>query len=250
MTFPYYFHFGSLTIHPHLLFEILAYFIGFRLYLYTRNKQRLTMIQTMSIIAGAALGAALGSKLLYWLEDPLRTWQSWHDPTYLLAGKTIVGGLLGGLIAVEWVKKQMGIHLSTGDEMVYPLITAIAIGRIGCFLTGLPDQTYGTVTRWWTGVDFGDGVLRHPTQLYEIVFLILLAVALWILHQNCSFADGRLFQHFMVSYLTWRFLVDFIKPTPHPYGGLNQIQCACLLGIAYYIWLWLTTTVRKDTQHA
>lgn len=250
MTFPYYFHLGSITIHPHFLFEILAYFIGFRLYLYTRSKQRLTMMQTMSVVAGAALGAAFGSKLLYWFEDPLKTLQSWHDPAYMLAGKTIVGGLLGGLIGVEWVKKRIGIKLSTGDEMVYPLITAMAIGRIGCFLTGLPDHTYGTATTWWTGIDFGDGVLRHPTQLYEIVFLILLAGTLWLLHRQISFSDGRLFQHFMVAYLTWRFFIDFLKPTPHPYGGLNQIQCACLLGLAYYVWLWLTTSKRKEPQHA
>jgi len=41
----------------------------------------------------------------------------------------------------------------------------------------------------------------------------------------------------MISYLFFRFLIDFIKPTPHPYWLLNNIQVASLLGIIYYIWL-------------
>jgi hypothetical protein len=39
MNFPVYI-FG---IHPHLLLESLAYFIGLRVYLYTRNKDRIPL---------------------------------------------------------------------------------------------------------------------------------------------------------------------------------------------------------------
>ena len=93
------------------------------------------------------------------------------QPRLLLGGKTIVGGLVGGLIAVESVKRLRGIRVATGDLLALPLVLGIAIGRIGCFLSGLEDQSYGIATGLPWGVDFGDGIARHPTQLYEIVVL-------------------------------------------------------------------------------
>lgn len=233
MNFPFYI-FG---IHPHLLLESLAYFIGFRVYLYTRNKGRIPMDKALWVIVGAILGASFGSKFLYWLEDPKETLENWHNLIYLMEGKTIVGGLLGGLIGVETAKKCIGWTRSTGDDFVLPLAVGMMIGRIGCFLTGLDDHTYGTATTWITGVDFGDGIKRHPTQLYEIAFLGALAVALFQLKRNRIGWEGLLFQLYMLGYLTFRFMIDFIKPTPHPYWLLNNIQVASLLGILYYIWL-------------
>ena len=233
MHFPFYI-FG---IHPHLLFETLAYFIGFRVYLYTRNKGRIPLDKAIWVVVGATLGAALGSKVLYWFEDPVKTVENWNNFVYLAEGKTIVGGLIGGLIGVETVKKLIGWTRSTGDDFVLPLSVGMMIGRIGCFLTGLNDHTYGVPTSWITGVDFGDGVKRHPTQLYEICFLLLLVVVLFYLKRKQLGWEGLLFQLFMLCYLIFRFMIDFIKPTPHPYWILNNIQLASLLGILYYIWL-------------
>ncbi|ASS75264.1 diacylglyceryl transferase [Tumebacillus algifaecis] len=248
MTFPVYLHLGSLTIHPHFLFETLAYMIGFRVYLYTRSKERTPVDKALYVIAGAIVGAALGSKILYWLEDPAQTMQRWNDLVYLMEGKTIVGGLLGGLIGVEIAKKMIGWTRSTGDDFALPLILGMMIGRIGCFLTGLSDHTYGTETTWFTGVDFGDGVLRHPTQLYEIAFLAVLGAALIAVRKRPQLHNGALFQFFMIGYLGFRLVIDFIKPTPHPYLILNNIQLACIAGLIYYI--LLIRRQKKENTHA
>lgn len=233
MKFPVYI-FG---IHPHLLFESLAYFIGFRVYLYTRNKERIPMEKALWIVVGAIFGAFLGSKIVYWMENPVKTFQQWNSLTYMMEGKTIVGGLLGGLIGVETAKKVIGWTRSTGDDFVLPIAVGQMIGRIGCFLTGLSDHTYGIPTNWITGIDFGDGVKRHPTQLYEIVFLLMLILFLTIIKKRKTLYEGYLFQIYMFSYLMFRFWIDFIKPTPHPYFYLNNIQVASLLGLIYYTWL-------------
>ncbi|MDO3412186.1 prolipoprotein diacylglyceryl transferase [Saccharibacillus sp. CPCC 101409] len=157
------------------------------------------------------------------------------------------GRLLGGLIGVELVKKLAGWKSSTGDDFVYPLIVGMVLGRIGCFLTGLEDHTYGVATTWITGVDFGDGVMRHPAQLYEIFVLLLLGGLLFPLYRksrdaaavSAGYVPGRMFQWFMGGYLLFRFVIEFIKPTPHPYLGLNNIQLACIAGLIYYAWLLL-----------
>ena len=91
-------------ISAHFLFEALAYAVGFALY--RRNRKRdgdiLPQAGRNSVIVATILGAAIGSKVLGWLEDPAYL-------THGLAaiwpgGKTIVGGLLGGTIAVEFEK--------------------------------------------------------------------------------------------------------------------------------------------------
>lgn len=235
MNFPCYIHIGPLSVHPHLLFESLAYFIGFNLYLITRRKDRMPVDKSMWVVAGAIVGAAAGSKILYWFEDPVKTLHNAVDFVYLMEGKSIVGGLLGGLIGVEITKKRIGWSRSTGDDFALPLIVGMSIGRIGCFLTGLSDHTHGIGTTWITGVDFGDGIPRHPAQLYEIAFLLLLGIILIVSAGKSWFSwEGGRFQLFMLGYLGFRLAVDFIKPTPRPYLSLNNVQVACIAGLLYY----------------
>jgi prolipoprotein diacylglyceryltransferase len=247
-------------IHPHPLFETLAYFIAFWVYFYLRRRcgDPISVPLRWTVVACATAGAALGSKLLYWMEDPTLALQHLHDPRFLLGGKTIVGALIGGLMAVEFIKQQIGQHRSTGDLFAVPLALGIAIGRIGCFLTGLSDNTYGTPTSLPWGIDFGDGVLRHPTQLYEIIYLLALVPVLYRIMIRIGSANlgsrlarwqpGDAFKLFMVSYLGFRVFCDSIKPYPHFALGLGSIQWACVLVLLYYardIYRWvkpLTTT--------
>ncbi len=233
MSFPVVIYLGPLALNAHVVFEALAYFIGFRTYSWGRkNAGDIVRPSTRwTIILSAAIGGAIGSKLLHHLSSPSRLASHWHDPVFIMGGKTIVGGLLGGLLCVEAVKKYYGIKQSTGDLFAIPLCVAIAIGRIGCFLSGVTDDTVGVHTQLPWGVDFGDG-FRHPTPLYEILFLLFLA---WAIHKrkNHPYFEGQLFSLFMFSYLGFRFLCDFLKDYEILFG-LRGIQWACLLGLIHY----------------
>jgi prolipoprotein diacylglyceryltransferase len=103
------------------------------------------------------------------------------------------------------------------------------VGRIGCFLAGLADDTYGTPTKLPWGVDFGDGIARHPTQLYELLFLGLLAFLLNRYNRR-SHPEGATFRLFLTAYLAWRLAIDFIKPQPLVHG-MNLIQWSCVAGL-------------------
>lgn len=46
----------------------------------------------------------------------------------------------------ETLKRGLNWDQSTGDGFVLPLLVAIAIGRLGCQMSGLSDLTYGNVT--------------------------------------------------------------------------------------------------------
>lgn len=233
--FPIYIYLGSWKIHPHLFFEALAYTITLRLILIQSKKNdTIEPPQRALVIVGGLTGALIGAKLLVIFQYSYLWWQNYQQLLpLLLQGKTIVGAILGALIGVELTKKVIGLKRSTGDLFVYPLIWGTAIGRIGCFLTGLSDNTSGTPTNLPWGVDFGDGISRHPTQLYEILFLLAFMLFLkW--RSRYPQAEGDLFKFYMIGYLGFRFFVDFIKPDFHPFLGLSAIQIACLLGLVYY----------------
>lgn len=223
--------------HPvlHPFFECLSYIGGYAVYRLERSRQGdiLDDSQRWVIIAAAAIGALLGSHLLGVLEQSPRFAESgislWR--AFLLpGGKTIVGGLLGGWLLVEFAKRFHGIHNRTGDLFAVPLCIGIAIGRIGCFLAGLADDTFGKPTHLPWAINFGDGIPRHPTQLYEILFLLALALCCQRLLRR-PHKQGSVFRVFLAAYLAFRLVIDFLKPQPL-IAGMNLIQWACVCGLA------------------
>src|SRR5205814_1240844 len=251
-------NFFGRAVPAHLVFEVAAYTVGFQIFLLIRRRAgekspaRVPVEALMWLLVGCVFGALFGSKLLAWIESAPEYWAARHDIRAWFGGKTIVGGLLGGWIGVEIAKKRLGIRGSTGDLFAIPLCLGIAIGRIGCFLTGLSDHTHGIATSLPWAVDFGDGIPRHPTQLYEILFLLLLAIALQIRSRR-PHMNGEIFRLFMLSYLAWRFCVEFIKPTWKPIG-VSPIQMASVIGavVAAKQWARLRRKMRAasvDHRH-
>lgn len=156
--------------------------------------------------------------------------------------------MLGGLIGVELTKKQLKVTVSSGDLMAYPLIVAMIIGRSGCFLAGLEDGTYGIASGLPWAIDFGDGIRRHPTNLYEILFWLLLWAALKLTERRHEFSNGAKFKISLSSYLVFRFLVEYIKPDYFFSFGLSVIQLTCIAGILYYykVFLYPSKLIRSD----
>ena len=114
------------------------------------------------------------------------------------------------------------------------MLLALIIGRIGCFSMGVYEETYGVATTFFTGMQLGDGVNRHPVTLYEIVFLIVLWMALVAIEKKQPLPSGTRFKRMMIAYLTFRFLLDFIKPHYTFSIGLSTIQITCIMGLIYY----------------
>jgi prolipoprotein diacylglyceryltransferase len=184
------------------------------------------------VLVGLLLGAAIGNKFVFFAERPDLAAALWQSRSLVWPGQSIVGGLLGGLIGVEIAKKLTGQTRSTGDAMVLPIAVGLAVGRIGCFLAGLHDDTFGLPTALPWGADFGDGIPRHPTQLYEIVVVLPLG---WALHRARFATPGLAFRLFLSAYLLWRLLAEFLKPVPVAWPlGLSGIQWTCLVALAVY----------------
>jgi phosphatidylglycerol---prolipoprotein diacylglyceryl transferase len=249
MQFPLDFSVFHYSLSSHLIFETLGYFIGFRYFLFLRktNQDPLPESNRIWVIIGATFGAFMFSRLLGALENPSEFFSSDAPFLYFYSHKSIVGGLLGGLLVVEIVKMFLKEKSSSGDLFTYPLILAMMIGRIGCFTMGVHEPTYGLESELPWALDLGDGIMRHPVAIYEILFLGLLWIVLRSLEQRVRFRNGLRFKYFMIAYLMFRFFADFIKPVYLLPTGTSSIQLACLLGLTYYAKTIFLTLTRSRT---
>jgi phosphatidylglycerol---prolipoprotein diacylglyceryl transferase len=237
LSFPFSIQLGNTSIYLHSILETAAFFVGFRYFLFLRKRQgdNYSSSSRIYIIIAAIFGALIGSRLIGSLERPYELFRTDNIFWYVYNNKTVLGGFLGGLFSVELMKKIIREKQASGDLFVYPIILALIIGRVGCFSMGVYEETYGVATSLPWGMNLGDGIMRHPVTLYEIIFLFLLWMVLWKAEKQFFFQNGALFKLFMITYLVFRFLLDFIKPGYPVILNLSTIQLTSLLGILYYL---------------
>ena len=197
----------------------------------TRQPLGLTTGQRWGIGLAAFCGGMLGAKLPFVLMD----WDGFLSGTaWFDSGKTLMLGLVGGYFGVEAAKWALDIQVKTGDSFAVPVAAAVAVGRLACFSAGC---CHGTVTDMAWGVDFGDGVPRHPTQLYEFAFHIGCAAVLAQLQARDMFR-GQLIKLYIIAYLIYRFATEFIRPEPRFWLDLTMYQWAAIAFVPVFVLLW------------
>lgn len=191
----------------------------------------LTRRERTLIRLGAFCGAMIGAKLPFALADwpGLLTGRVWLEN-----GKTIVFGLVGGYVGVEAVKARLGVRVKTGDSFAVPVAAAVGVGRLSCFVAGC---CHGSPTHLPWAVDFGDGIRRHPTQLYELAFHLAMAGLLAWFARRGWFPRQR-FKLYLLTYLLYRLLSEAIRPEPRLALGLTGYQWACLALMPVVLLLW------------
>ena len=197
-------------------------------------KLSLVWWEKLGLGIGGFCGAMIGAKLPFALSD----WSGLlGGTTWLADGKTILCGIVGGYFGVELAKWTLDIRIKTGDTFAVPVAVAVAIGRLACFAGGC---CFGAPTNLPWGVCFrqaGDSLPRHPTQLYEAAFHLLLAGILFGLQQRGVFR-GQLVKLYILCYLAYRFVTEFIRPEPRLLAGLTGYQWATLVLVPLFVWLW------------
>ena len=147
----------------------------------------------------------------------------------------------------EFESIVIGKKESSGDLFTFPIILGIFIGRIGCFLSGIKEFTYGNETASLFGMNLGDNIMRHPVALYELVFLVVLFFSLKKIKAIKVLSNGVLFKYFMISYFTFRFFIEFLKPNVFYVIGLSTIQILCIICLLYYN-RTILTFIRKNAS--
>ena len=176
-----------------------------------------------TILLYAMVGGVVGSKLYFAVDEGLRTGVPFSELLFSRAGITWYGGLIGGTIAVLvgcWIHGWPVRIISSCVAGAAAL--GQACGRIGCFLVG---DDYGRPTDLPWGVAFPEGAPPtqdpvHPTQLYEVAWLLGVAALLWHRRRRSPF----LFGEYLALNGLGRFFIEMLRINPEVALGLTQPQ--------------------------
>jgi phosphatidylglycerol:prolipoprotein diacylglycerol transferase len=191
------------------------------------------------VVAGGRLGYVLFYKPAYYLAHPLEIFYLWEG------GMSFHGGLLGVLLMVFWLARSRKYPFLMVGDFVAPLIPlGLAAGRLGNFING---ELWGRAsTLPWAMVfpQSGDGIARHPSQLYQLGLegLALFVLVWWF--ANKARPIGQISAVFLMGYGFFRFMAEFAREPDSFLGllaaGLTMGQWLSLpmiiAGAALYKW--------------
>lgn len=226
---PVLFKVGDFPIEAYPVMLFLALIAGIGIYIWQLKKDGIKNSNAFYIALFGIVGGAIGAKLplifMYWDEINSNT----NSLNSVLQGRTIVGGLIGGMVSILIAKRIFNIKERMGNQLAIPITVAMAIGRVGCVLRGC---CYGKETNLAWGLDFGDHILRHPTQIYEIIFDIAMVVYLSI-RKRKGVKPGQLYSIFLNGYLSFRFVLEFIRVEKVSFIMLTDFQILCIVGLLF-----------------
>ena len=149
-----------------------------------------------------------------------------------LPGKTIEGGIVGGWLAVIYVKRRFGIERPTGDLFALAIPAGEAIGRIACFVGGC---CYGKAANVaWAVHERGE--MRHPAQLYLALAAAICFTVLLTVERRCRLPENGLFYAGGMLFCIDRFVVEFFREGATTQLGVTLAQLGCTLGFAFFAW--------------
>jgi len=255
----------ALTLNSYMIFFLLAWVVGGSVFYLEFRRLGWELEQMMFVMGGCIIGAAAGSYLFSvifvgWAEIPaaIRAMD--------FSGKTILGGITGGFIAVEYTKKRIGYPHSTGDAFALAIPIGHAIGRVGCFLAGC---CFGTRCHLPWAVIYPQGSMAHlshinhgflsatsmaslpvhPTPIYEIIFNLTLFGLFYIARDNFK-VRGSMFRLYLVLYGSFRLLEEFIRDdSVMPETGIMKpVQWFLLIAVIYFGRSYYNNELRTDPE--
>lgn len=243
---------SGLSISSYFVFMTVGWCVGGVIFYRAARREGMAAESALAIMAGCALGATAGASLMSALFVP------WHELPARLAegsafiGRTVIGGIAGGIVGVELSKKLVGHRRSTGDAFALAIPPGHAVGRLGCLLSGC---CYGTPTSLPWGVHYpspsfahashvAQGLIPstapaslavHPAPLYEFVFDLSLWCLLLIARPRLR-AEGSLFRLYLTCYAAFRFLAEFFRGDSAAPSGffLKPVQVLLLVAMLAY----------------
>ncbi|MFQ5704149.1 MAG: prolipoprotein diacylglyceryl transferase [Gemmatimonadales bacterium] len=247
--YPLVIHIGPLTITGFGIMMMVGFLMAGWVIQIALRERGLSERYAEQIIIAGVVGGILGAKIWYVAL--------YHDTAQFFSR----GGLVwyGGFILATAVIVLNGVRLGvpmrlTTDLAVPGLALGHALGRVGCFLIqddygiptslpwgvkfpeGSPPTTAVNLQRW--GIEVPENALPtdvlavHPTQLYEVLALMLIFWLLWRFRHN-DHATGWLTGLYLVASGIERFLVEFIRAKDDRLlAGFTLAQLASVVAVA------------------
>jgi prolipoprotein diacylglyceryltransferase len=246
--FPILYQNGPFILYTHDFFTMLGLLVGLSLYYYELHRRDMLDYRIFWISLAALLGGGIGARLSVVWQHPAYYADIGNVPvSYYFAhsGKSIIGGIAGGYLAIVLAKRAFRYTRSTGDCYAAAIPLAMAVGRVGCFLSELP---LGTPTNLPWGVTVSEEAARHyqvcpycngkmhPSMVYEIIFH-LAAFFLILRYRDRLLVQGDALKIYLLSAAVFRFLVEYVRGSEPVLLGLTGAQVALIpltIPVAFY----------------
>jgi phosphatidylglycerol:prolipoprotein diacylglycerol transferase len=236
---PVLFTVAGVPVPTHGFFVALGFAVGLGVFLAEARRRAAwddRLLPVLAGIVGGRFASVIDSAASNGLDGLLWAW--------LYGGRSILGGLTGAYLGALAGKRLGGYEGRTGNLFAPAVALALAVGRVGCFLTEAPgrptDLPWGvTVTPDQAAVipqcpGCVAGVAMHPSFLYEIAFLLVAFVALrWV--RDRITAPGELFPLFLAAYALFRFGVELTRANPVLVLGLTGSQVFIALASPLFV---------------
>ncbi|HYT75843.1 MAG TPA: prolipoprotein diacylglyceryl transferase [Vicinamibacterales bacterium] len=217
---PVLFRIGSLDITSFGVMVALGALVG--LWVFRRELSRAGLPDAaLDAAVYGLVGGLLGAKLLYVFEHLGDG--SFFSLLLDRGGMSWFGGFVGGLLAgLATIRAKGWPTLGVLAAATPALAVGQMIGRIGCFLVG---DDYGRPTSLPWGVAFPQGLPPtldrvHPTQIYESLFLAVLA---WMLirWRRKGVSDWTVLGRYLLLAGGFRFALEFVRVNVRVLGPLT-----------------------------
>jgi phosphatidylglycerol---prolipoprotein diacylglyceryl transferase len=199
----------------------------------------------MEIYCWVIVAALVGARVCYLLFFPQLFFSNPVGVLFNQGGLVWYGGMVGvvGMLMVYTRWRKINFW-KLGDIITPPAALGLAIGRVGCVLSGC---CYGShcdlpwAIRYPTS-HLTSGLPVHPVQLYEtLCLLVLIAVMQWIEKRGKYF--GPVTCMFFIGYGLIRFSLEYIRGDRLVWiTGLNlsasQVISVGFMVLGLIIWRW------------
>ncbi len=234
-------------------------------YIYKKDGQPTQDVEVLSVYAiiGMLLGARLGHYLFYeWdylLSQPLDWFIALITPPF--RGLASHGATISILIAIYLYARNKAEQsfLWVVDRVVIVVSLGGALVRLGNLMNseiyGIPTSLpWGFVFLRETDPNLLPLVPRHPTQIYESLFcIVLLAITFWLWkYKRHVIGEGFITGVFIVLLFTFRFFVEFLKTEQVAFEKgllLNMGQLLSIPAVLVGLYFWLTA-IKKQKKKA
>lgn len=223
-----------------------------------RKQAKLTFDQANTLFLLIFLAAVVGGKFFLFLESPSKYI---NDLSALFRGSGFVfyGSFLFAIpVMLLFFRKHRLDTLVMLDVMAITTCLVHLFGRLGCFMAGC---CYGTPTNSFFGVVFTDakcaadpkGVPLHPTQLYEVAYILIVMCFLLFLRNRKQF-NGQLFLLYLILYAVGRFIIEFFRgDDARGYifdGMISHSQLTAMVMLIMSVLLYIILRAKQATATA
>lgn len=245
--YPKLFEIGPVPVYSYGLMLGITFLVASALF--TRELRRSGMDENIGVTITflCLIGGIVGSKLFYVIEEwnfgsglPLSSYFT-KDILLSPSGLTFYGGLiLATILVVIYCRSNKLSVFKIFDLMVPGAAIGYGLARVGCHLSGDGDYGIPVNGTMWEFLGYSyvngtvptkEGVLVHPTSIYEFVIAIFIFLFLW--HNRTKYkTSGIIFAYYLILSGIERLFIEMIRLNPRIAFGLSQAQIISIIMIA------------------